>query len=164
MLPSFSGVFYMIAANVIFTSYTFLFKSMSIDIANTMILRQATQALIFGIYAKYYKRYRLLKCNGRRLSAIFNVVTSCTTNITYTIALYFLPLSDLNAIKHTYMIWTTILGIYFLKESFSCIIVLSTLIAVTGLTLTTKPELFVSLCIYHCIDKNEACIDLILES
>ena len=143
----FSGVGYTIAASVIFTTTTFLFKSTSIDIANAMILRLATQACIFGIYAKYYRKYSLLQCNGRRLSAIFNIITSSGTNMAYICALYFLPLSDVNAIKYTYMVWTTIIGVYFFGEPFSFVIVFSTCITVIGLILMTKPELFVSISI-----------------
>jgi drug/metabolite transporter (DMT)-like permease len=59
------------------------------------------------------------------------------------IALYFLPLSDLNAIKHTYMIWAAVLSICFLGDSFSFITACSVLLAMVGLTLTTQSDLFV---------------------
>jgi len=65
------------------------------------------------------------------------------TNMSYSIALYFLPLSDLNAIKHTHMIWTAVLSVCFLRDSFSFITVGSVLLAMAGLTLATQPDLFV---------------------
>ena len=143
VLTKFSGIFYLIAANFIFTCYTFAFKTMPMDIANAMIIRQGVQAFIFGTYARYYKKYKLLEHNGHTFTAILNILTSSGTNMSYMIALYFLPLSTLNTIKHTYMIWAAILSIGFLKDRFSCITFCSVLLALLGLTLTTEPELFI---------------------
>ena len=144
VLSRFSGIFYLMAANVIFTCYTFAFKTMPLDIANTMVIRQAVQAFIFGTYARYYKQYKLFEHNEHKFAAILNVLTSSGTNISYMTALYFLPLSTLNAIKHTYMIWAAILPTWFLRDKFSPTIFCSVLLAVAGLTLTTKPDVLVS--------------------
>lgn len=65
--------------------------------------------------------------------------------MSYMITLYFLPLSTLNAIKHRYMIWAAVLSIAFLRERFSFIISCSVLLALFGLTLTSKPDIFVSI-------------------
>jgi hypothetical protein len=45
-LSKFSGIYYMTAANLIFTCYTFPLKTMPVDIANVMVIRQAVQAIV----------------------------------------------------------------------------------------------------------------------
>lgn len=140
----FSGIFYLLLGNFIFTSYTFAFKTIEVDIAKTLLVRQFVQASIFGIFAKFYKNYKLSQDNGRKLAAFLSVLTSSTANMTYTLALYFLPLSDLNLIKHTYVIWTAIFSVIFLRQNLSWKTMLSALSAMIGLTITTRPDLFVS--------------------
>ncbi|CAF2974078.1 unnamed protein product, partial [Rotaria sp. Silwood2] len=43
------------------------------------------------------------------------------TNFTYLAALYFIPLSDLNTIRYTYIVWAAILSVIFFKERFKIV-------------------------------------------
>ena len=107
-----------------------------------MIVRFLIQAVVFGSYARFYKHYDVFGTNGQPLASALNVIMSSGTNLTYLAAFYFLPLSDLNTIKYTYIVWAAILSVIFLKDRFTFINGISLLLALVGLIFATKAEFF----------------------
>jgi drug/metabolite transporter (DMT)-like permease len=141
-LSKFSGVWYMLAANIMLTCSMFSLKFVPADLFDVMIVRHAVQSLAFGSFA-IYKHYNLLECKGQPIAAILNVTTSSMMTILYVAAFYFLSLPDLNTIKHTYIVWTMLMAVMFLGERLKIINGISVLLALTGLTLITKPTMLI---------------------
>lgn len=137
-----SGIFYALAANVIFACCIFSLKLVPADIFDLMIVRFLVQTLAFGIFAACYKGYHLFDTNGQPMACALNVLMSTLTNLLYLAAFYFLPLSDLNTIKYTYIAWTAILSVIFLKERFKFINGIALFLTCIGLVLATKPHFF----------------------
>ena len=107
-----------------------------------MIVRFFIQFTVFGSYAIFYKHYDVLNTNGQPVACALNIIMSSGTNLFYLAAFYFLPLSDLNTIKYTYIVWAAILSVIFLKDRFTSINALSLFLTLTGLLLATKPQFF----------------------
>ncbi len=133
----------MVAAGMVFSCCTFALKLIPADTFDIMIVRFLVQTVIFGIYANFYKHYNLFSANGQPLACSLNIVMSCLTNLTYFSALYFLPLSDLNTIKYTDIVWASILAVIFFKDRFKIVNGVSLILTFVGLILATKPYLFI---------------------
>jgi drug/metabolite transporter (DMT)-like permease len=67
---------------------------------------------------------------------------SSGTNLAYIAAFYFLPLSDLNTIKYSYIVWAAILSVIFLKDPFKFINGCALVLTVVGIVLATKSQFF----------------------
>lgn len=70
----------------------------------------------------------------------------CTLGVVGTICIYtgvkFIDLPDFTAIQYTYLVMTAILARIFLKEKFGVVKVFATLLALIGVIMVTKPDLF----------------------
>ena len=137
-----SGILYALAANLIFACCTFSLKLIPADVFDLMIVRFLTQTIAFGVFAVWYKGYNLFNTNGQPVACALNVLMSCLTNLLYLAAFYFLPLSDLNTIKYTYIVWAAILSVMFLKDRFKAINAIALFLTCIGLVLATKPHFF----------------------
>ena len=73
-----------------------------------MIVQFLIQSVVFGSYAAFYKRYNGFDTNGQPIDCALNILMSSGTNLSYLAAFYFLPLSDLNTIKYSYIVWAAI--------------------------------------------------------
>ncbi|CAF0788351.1 unnamed protein product [Adineta ricciae] len=144
-LHAHSGVWYMLTSNILFACCTFSLKLIPADMFDIMIVRFAVQTIVFGIYAICYKHYSVFDTHGQPIASVLNVLMSSGTNLTYLAAFYFLPLSDLNTIKYTYIVWAAILAVIFLKERFRLINGISLALTVAGLLLATKPQFFIKI-------------------
>ena len=133
----------MLAAGVVFSCCTFALKLIPADTFDIMVVRFLVQTVIFGIYGNFYKHYNLFSTNGQPLACSLNIVMSCITNLTYFSALYFLPLSDLNTIKYTDIVWASLLSVIFLKDHFKIVNGVAIILTFSGLILATKPHLFI---------------------
>ncbi|CAF1105475.1 unnamed protein product [Adineta steineri] len=142
-LHAHSGIWYMLTANIIFCCGTFILKLIPADMFDIMIIRFSVQAIVFGSYAAFYKHYNLFDTNGQPIASALNVLMSSGTNLSYLAAFYFLPLSDLNTIKYTYIVWAAILSVIFLKDRFKFVNGISLTLTVAGLILATKPHFFI---------------------
>lgn len=147
-----SGIFYGLSASLIFSCSTFSLKLVPADVFDLMIVRFLVQTICFGIFAAFYKRYTIFTTKGHPLACASNALISSLTNLTYMAALGFLPLSDLNTIKYTYIVWAAIFAVFFLKDRFRPINGITLLFAFIGLILTTKPDIFFTL-LSHIMDK-----------
>ncbi|CAF3551329.1 unnamed protein product [Rotaria sordida] len=116
---------------------------MPVDMFDIMIVRFSIHSIVFGIFATFYKHYNVFDTNGQPLACILNILMSIGTNFTYLAALYFIPLSDLNTIRYTYIVWAAILSIIFLKERFRIVNGISLFLTILGLILATKPHFFI---------------------
>lgn len=105
-----------------------------------MIVRFCLQSVVFGSYAAFYKHYNVFDTNGQPIACALNVLMSSGTNLTYLAAFYFLPLSDLNTIKYTYIVWAAVLAVIFLKDRFKLINGISLVLALVGLIFATKSD------------------------
>lgn len=138
-----SGIFYMLIANIIFACCTFVLKLIPADMFDIMIVRFFVQSIVFGCYAGFYKHYDLFDTNGQPIACALNILMSSGTNLTYLAAFYFLPLSDLNTIKYTYIVWAAFLSVIFLKDHFKFINSIALILTIIGLVLATKAEFFI---------------------
>jgi drug/metabolite transporter (DMT)-like permease len=107
-----------------------------------MIVRFSIQSIVFGSYAVFYKHYHVFDNYGQPIACALNILMSSGTNLTYLAAFYFLPLSDLNTIKYTYIVWAAILSVIFLKDRFKVVNGIALTLTVFGLILATKPRFF----------------------
>ena len=139
-----SGIWYMLSANILFACATFSLKLIPADMFDIMIVRFLIQSVVFGSYAAFYKHYNIFNTNGQPLATTLNILMSSGTNLTYLAAFYFLPLSDLNAIKYTYIVWTAILSVIFLKDRFKCVNSIALILTIIGAVFATKPEVFIN--------------------
>lgn len=137
-----SGLWYMLTANMIFACSTFALKFIPADMFDIMVVRFFVQGLVFGVFANCYKKYSLFDTSGQPVACLLNIFMSSATNFTYIAAYYFLPLSDLNTIKYTYIVWAAILSVIFLKDRFKLVNAIALLFTAMGLVLATKPHLF----------------------
>ncbi|CAF1036590.1 unnamed protein product [Rotaria sp. Silwood1] len=140
-----SGIWYMLAANIIFSCCTFALKLIPADMFDIMITRFLLQSIVFGSYAAFYKHYNVFTTNGQPIACTLNILMSSGTNLTYLAAFYFLPLSDLNAIKYTYIVWAAILSVIFFKEHFKVVNAIALILTIVGLILATKPQSLIKL-------------------
>ncbi|CAF1524406.1 unnamed protein product [Rotaria sordida] len=140
-----SGIWYMIAGNMIFACCTFALKLIPADMFDIMISRFLLQSIVFGLYAAFYKHYNIFNTNGQPIACTLNMIMSSGTNLTYLAAFYFLPLSDVNAIKYTYIVWAAILSVIFLKEHFKFVNAIALVLTIIGLILATKPQSLVKM-------------------
>lgn len=143
----------MLAANIIFACCTFALKLIPADMFDIMVVRFLIQSVVFGIYAAFYKHYNVFNTNGQPIACALNILMSSGTNLTYLAAFYFLPLSDLNAFKYTYIVWAAILSVIIFKEHFKFINAISLILTICGLMLATKPELLFNY-LSHIFDKS----------
>lgn len=143
-----SGIWYMVAANLLFASCTFALKSVPADMFDVMIVRFLIQSIVFGCFASFYKHYNVFTANGQPVACVLNVLMSSGTNFTYIAAYYFLPLADLNTIKYTYIVWAAILSVICLNERFKVVNGFALLFTFAGLVLATKPQLFLRMVSY----------------
>jgi len=118
-----------------------------------MIARFAVQSVVFGIFAAFYKGYDVFNTNGQPLATALNVLMSSLTNLLYLAAFYFLPLSDLNTIKYTYIVWAAILSVIFLKDRFKVTNGITLVLTCIGLILATKPHFFINT-LTHIFDQS----------
>ncbi|CAF3388169.1 unnamed protein product [Rotaria sp. Silwood2] len=137
-----SGIWYMLTSNFIFTCCTFALKLIPADMFDIMIVRFLIQSIIFGVFTIFYKHYNVFDTNGQPVACILNILMSNGTNLFYLAAFYFVPLSDVNTIKYTYIVWAAILAVVFLKERFKIVNAISLFLTFIGLILTTKPHFF----------------------
>ncbi|CAF3336889.1 unnamed protein product [Rotaria socialis] len=137
-----SGIWYTVVANFIFSCCTFSLKLIPADMFDIMIARFITQSIVFGIYAAFYKHYNVFHTNGQPLACMLNIFMSSGTNLSYLAALYFIPLSDINTIKYTYIVWAAVLSVIFLKDRFKFINGMSLCLTMIGLILATRPHFF----------------------
>jgi drug/metabolite transporter (DMT)-like permease len=144
----------MLAANIIFACCTFVLKLIPADMFDIMIVRFLVQSVVFGSYAAFYKHYNVMNTNGQPLACTLNILMSSGTNLTYLAAFYFLPLSDLNTIKYTYIVWAAILSVIFLKDHFKVVNGVSLLLTIAGFILATKPEFFIK-ALSHILDQSK---------
>ena len=135
-----SGIWYMLTANFVFTCCIFALKLIPADIFDIMIVRFSIQSSVFGVFAILYKRYNVFNTNGQPIACALNILTSTGTNLIYLAALYFIPLSDLNTIKYTYIVWAAVLSVVFLKDRFKIVNVVSLFLTSVGLIFATKPH------------------------
>jgi drug/metabolite transporter (DMT)-like permease len=133
----------MLSANMIFACATFSLKLIPADMFDIMISRFLVQTVVFGSYAAFYKHYNVINTNGQPLACALNIIMSSGTNLAYLAAFYFLPLSDVNTIKYTYIVWAAILSVIFLKERFKVVNGMALILTLTGLIFATKPEFFI---------------------
>jgi drug/metabolite transporter (DMT)-like permease len=133
----------MISANIIFACGTFSLKLIPADMFDMMIVRFLIQSIVFGSYAAFYKHYSIFNTNGQPIACALNILMSSGTNLSYLAAFYFLPLSDLNTIKYTYIVWAAILSVIFLKDRFKFVNGISLILTLTGCILATKPHFFI---------------------
>ncbi|CAF2192641.1 unnamed protein product [Rotaria magnacalcarata] len=148
-----SGIWYMLTGNFIFSCCTFALKLIPADMFDIMIMRFLIQSVVFGLYATFYKKYNLFNTNGQPLACAMNIFMSSGTNLTYLAAFYFLPLSDLNAIKYTYIVWAAILSIIFFKDRFKLINAFALILTITGLILATKSQALLKI-FNHLLDRS----------
>jgi drug/metabolite transporter (DMT)-like permease len=148
-----SGIWYMLTANIIFACCTFALKLIPADMFDIMIIRFLIQSVVFGSFAAFYKRYNVFDTNGQPFACAMNVLMSSGTNLTYLAAFYFLPLSDLNTIKYTYIVWAAILSVIFLKDRFKVVNGISLMLTVIGLLLATKPHFLMKI-LSHIFDES----------
>lgn len=141
----------MLAANLIFACCTFALKLIPADMFDIMIARFLVQSSVFGIFGMY-KNYDLFNTNGQPLACMLNISMSSGTSLVYLAALYFMPLSDLNTIKYTYIVWAAILSVLFLKDRFKFVNAIALCLTIIGLVLATKPHLFLNI-LMHISDK-----------
>ncbi|CAF1438461.1 unnamed protein product, partial [Didymodactylos carnosus] len=134
-----SGIWYWISANFIFTCCTFVLKLIPADMFDILIMRFLIQSIVFGVYA-LYKKYNIFGEKSQRSTIIVMTTTSSATNLFYITAYYFLPLSDLNTVRYTYIVWTACLAVIFLKEKFTQVNAISLVLTFTGLVLAAKPK------------------------
>jgi drug/metabolite transporter (DMT)-like permease len=135
----------MLSASLIFACCTFALKLIPADMFDIMIGRFFVQSVGFGAFAAFYKRYNVFNTNGQPIACALNIFMSSSTNLTYFGAFYFLPLSDLNTIKYTYIVWAAILSVIFLKDRFKIINGISFFFTCIGLILATKPHFFIKI-------------------
>jgi drug/metabolite transporter (DMT)-like permease len=147
----------MLAANLIFACGTFSLKLIPADMFDIMIIRFSIQSIVFGSYAVFYKHYNVFDTNGQPIACALNILTSSGTNLSYLAAFYFLPLSDLNTIKYTYIVWAAILSVIFLNERFKCVNSISLFFTIAGLILATKPHFFIQT-LSHIFDQSSVVI------
>jgi drug/metabolite transporter (DMT)-like permease len=140
-----SGIWYMLTANIIFACCTFSLKLIPADMFDIMIVRFLIQTVVFGSYAAFYKHYNVFNTNGQPIACAMNILMSSGTNLSYLAAFYFLPLSDLNTIKYTYIVWAAILSVIFLKDRFKVINGISLILTIFGLLLATKPQFLIKI-------------------
>ena len=124
---------------------TFALKLIPTDMFDMMLVRFFVQTIIFGSYAGFYKRYSIFNTNGQPFACAMNTIMSSGTNLTYLAAFYFLPLSDLNTIKYSYIVWAAILSVIFLKDRFKSTNLLSLILTIIGIVLATKSNMFLNL-------------------
>ena len=133
----------MVAANLTFSCCTFALKLIPADMFDIMIVRFFIQSTVFGSYAAFYKRYGLFDTNGQPVASALNVLMSSGTNLTFLAAFYVLPLSDLNTIKYTYIVWAAILSVVFLKDRFKLVNSLALILTIIGLILATRSDFLI---------------------
>jgi drug/metabolite transporter (DMT)-like permease len=133
----------MLTGNVIFACCTFALKLIPADMFDIMIVRYLISYIGFGIFATFYKHYNVLDTNGQSVACALNILMSSGTNLSYLAAFYFIPLSDLNTIRYTYIVWAAILSVIFLKDRFKIVNGIALFLTFFGLILTTKPDLFI---------------------
>jgi drug/metabolite transporter (DMT)-like permease len=143
----------MLIANIIFSCCTFALKLIPADMFDIMIVRFLVQSVVFGSYAAFYKGYNIFNTNGQPIACALNVLMSSGTNLTYLAAFYFLPLSDLNTIKYTYIVWAAILSVIFLNDRFKFVNGFSLIFTIIGFILATKPHLFIKT-LNHIFDQS----------
>ncbi|CAF3829612.1 unnamed protein product [Rotaria sordida] len=142
-LQKHSGIWYMLAASFIFTCCIFALKLVPADMFDVLIVRFFIQSIALGVFAIFYKHYNVFNTNGQPFACILNILTSSSTSLIYVTALYFIPLSDLNTIKFTYLVWATILSVIFLNERFKLVNGIALCLTLFGLILATKPHFFI---------------------
>lgn len=147
----------MLASNLIFTCCTFALKLIPADMFDIMIARSLTQSIVFGIFAAFYKHYNVFDTHGQPIATALNVLMSTGTNLFYLAAFYFLPLSDLNTIKYTYIVWAAILSVIFLKDRFKIVNGIALFLTFIGLILATKPHFFIKT-LSHLFDQSSTTI------
>lgn len=135
----------MLAGNLVFACCTFALKFIPADMFDIMIMRFSIQSTVFGAYAAFYKKYNIFSSNGQPLACALNIFMSSGTNLTYLAAFYFLPLSDVNAIKYTYVVWAAILSVIFFKDRFKVVNGMALIFTVSGLLLATKPQALIKM-------------------
>lgn len=133
-----AGILYMMFANILFSACTFALKFIPADMFDIMIVRFLIQSVVFGCYARFYKGYDVFNTNGQPIACILNILMSSGTNLLFLAGFYFLPLSDLNTIKYTYIVWTSILSVMILKERFKWINSVSLVLTLVGVFLAMK--------------------------
>ncbi|CAF1089098.1 unnamed protein product [Rotaria sp. Silwood1] len=138
-----SGIWYMLTATFIFACCSFALKLVPADVFDIMIVRFSIHSLVFGVFATFYKHYNVFDTNGQPIACLLNIVMSIGTNFTYLAALSFIPLSDLNTIRYTYIVWAAILSVLFLKERFKIVNTISLFLTILGLIFATKPHFFI---------------------
>ncbi|CAF2618444.1 unnamed protein product [Rotaria sp. Silwood2] len=143
-----SGIWYMLAANMLFACCIFVLKLIPADMFDIMIGRFLIQSIVFGSYAAFYKHYNVFTTNGQPIACTLNMLMSSGTNLTYLAAFYFLPLSDVNAIKYTYIVWAAILSVIIFKERFKFINAIALILTICGLILATKPQSLIKIFIH----------------
>ncbi|CAF1152785.1 unnamed protein product, partial [Didymodactylos carnosus] len=140
-----SGILYYITGNFLHTCGIFSLKLISADMFDVIIIRFLLQTVVFGCFAMY-KNYNLFGNKSQRSLISLMIFTGTTTHLSYLSAFYFLPLSDLNAIRYTNICFATVMAVFFLKEKFTKINALALLLAIVGLVLASRPNfLFESL-------------------
>ena len=142
----------MLVANFIFACCTFSLKVIPADMFDIMIIRFTIQSVVFGVYGVFYKHYDIFNTNEQPIACALNISMSSGTNLTYLAALYFLPLSDLNTIKYTYIVWIAILSVIFLKDHFKFVNGIALILTIVGCLLATRSEFFMKT-VSHLFDK-----------
>lgn len=140
-----SGIWYALAANFIFACCTFSLKFIPADVFDIMIPRFMVQTIAFGLFASCYKGYHIFDTNGQPAACALNALMSSLTNLLYLAAFNYLPLSDVNTIKYSYIVWAAILSVIFLKDRFKVVNGITLLLTCFGLILATKPHFFLEL-------------------
>jgi drug/metabolite transporter (DMT)-like permease len=121
----------------------FSLKLIPADMFDIMIVRFLIPSIVYGTFAVSYKHYDIFNTNGQPIACALNIFTSSASNLLYLGAFYFLPLSDLNTIKYTYIVWAAILSVIFLKDRFKIANGISLFLTCTGLIFATKPHFFI---------------------
>jgi len=140
-----SGIWYMLSSSLIFSCFMFALKLIPADMFDIMIVRFLIPSIIYGIFAILYKHYDIFNTNGQPIACVLNIFTSSASNLLYLGAFYFLPLSDLNTIKYTYIVWAAILSVIFLKDRFKIVNIISLFLTCIGLIFATKPHFFIKI-------------------
>jgi drug/metabolite transporter (DMT)-like permease len=147
----------MITANLIFACCVFALKLIPADMFDIMAVRFLFQSIVFGTYAAFYKHYDVFNTNGQPVACALNIFMSSGTNLTYFAAFYFLPLSDLNTIKYTYIVWAAMLSVIFLKERFKFVNGMALFLTCIGLMFATKPDFFIKT-LTHIFDQSSTTV------
>lgn len=138
----FSGIFYTLAAVILFTSSAFFNKRLQVDFLDALILRFSLQNVLLFIYITWIKSYPFYHHAKKRegLFLFINLIASTSGFLSFFLAYQYLPLADLTTIRYTQVIWTALLTAMIYREKPSIPIICAIILTMIGVICVAQPQ------------------------